>query len=84
MNQELERKVEDYKNKLLYYDQRESNIELNELVERFRTALTEAYEIGRKGERERIEQVFKEEVPPHGLSLEDSVWLKRILNKAFH
>ena len=47
-------------------------------------ALQKAYEAGRKEERERIEQVFKDEVPPHGLSLEDSVWLKRILNKAFH
>ena len=34
-------------------------------------------------ERERVEQFFKDAVPPHGLSLEDSVWLKRLLNKAF-
>lgn len=34
-------------------------------------------------ERERIEAVFEKEVPPHPLSLEDGVWLKRLLNKAF-
>jgi hypothetical protein len=54
------------------------------LRKEMKPALQEAYELGRKEERERVEQVFKDEVPPHGLSLEDSVWLKRILNKAFH
>lgn len=34
-------------------------------------------------ERDRIEDVFKKHVPPHALSLEDGVWLKRLLNKAF-
>ncbi len=34
-------------------------------------------------ERERIEAIFKEHVPPHAIDLEDSVWLKRLLNKAF-
>jgi dTDP-4-amino-4,6-dideoxygalactose transaminase len=34
-------------------------------------------------ERERIEAIFKEHVPPHAMDLEDSVWLKRLLNKAF-
>jgi hypothetical protein len=34
-------------------------------------------------ERERIEAVFIKEVPPHAMDLEDSVWLKRLLNKAF-
>ena len=38
----------------------------------------------REEERERIEAVFKEHVPPHAMNLEDSVWLKRLLNKAFH
>ena len=37
----------------------------------------------REEERERIEAVFKEHVPPHAIDLEDSVWLKRLLNKAF-
>lgn len=37
----------------------------------------------RTEERERIEAVFKEHVPPHALDLEDSVWLKRLLNKVF-
>jgi len=51
-------------------------------------ALTEAYkkgvEVGRIEERERIEAFFKEFVPPHAMDLEDSVWLKRLLNKAFN
>ena len=37
----------------------------------------------REEERGRIEAVFKEHVPPHAMDLEDSVWLKRLLNKAF-
>ena len=37
----------------------------------------------REEERERIEAVFKEHVPPHAMDLEDSVWLKRLLNKVF-
>lgn len=37
----------------------------------------------REEERERIEAIFKEHVPPHAMDLEDSVWLKRLLNKAF-
>lgn len=37
----------------------------------------------REEERERIEQIFKQYVPPHALVLEDSVWLKRLLNKVF-
>jgi hypothetical protein len=64
-----------------YLKERLTTDDLPGLVE---TIMLQAHEIGRKDERERIEQVFKEEVPPHGLSLEDSVWLKRILNKAFH
>lgn len=35
-------------------------------------------------ERKRIEAVFIKEVPPHAMDLEDSVWLKRLLNKAFN
>ena len=38
----------------------------------------------REEERGRIEAVFKEHVPPHAMDLEDSVWLKRLLNKAFN
>jgi hypothetical protein len=38
----------------------------------------------REEERERIETIFKEHVPPHAMDLEDSVWLKRLLNKAFN
>jgi len=37
----------------------------------------------REEEKERIEAIFKEHVPPHAMDLEDSVWLKRLLNKAF-
>jgi len=37
----------------------------------------------KEDERNRIQQVFIERVPPHPLNLEDSVWLKRLLNKAF-
>ena len=36
----------------------------------------------REEERERIEAIFKEHIPPHAMDLEDSVWLKRLLNKA--
>ena len=38
----------------------------------------------REEERERIEAIFKKHVPPHAMDLEDSVWLKRLLNKAFN
>lgn len=32
-----------------------------------------------------IEQVYHaKHVPPHAMDLEDSVWLKRLLNKAFN
>ena len=37
----------------------------------------------REEERERIEAIFKKHVPPHAMDLEDSVWLKRLLNKVF-
>lgn len=37
----------------------------------------------REEERERIEAIFEKHVPPHAMDLEDSVWLKRLLNKAF-
>lgn len=40
-------------------------------------------ELLEKRKRE-ISAVFEKEVPPHGLSLEDGLWLKRILNKAFN
>lgn len=36
-----------------------------------------------EAERGRIEAVFIREVPPHKMDLEDSIWLKRVLNKAF-
>lgn len=38
----------------------------------------------REEERKRIEEVFEKEVPPHGLTLEDGIWLKRLLNRAFN
>jgi hypothetical protein len=50
----------------------------------FDKLLTTEREKARADEKERIENVFKKYVPPHPLSLEDSVWLKRILNKAFN
>lgn len=46
--------------------------------------LTETDQQAREEERKRIEAIFMEVVPPHALSLEDSVWLKRLLNKAFN
>jgi hypothetical protein len=53
-------------------------------IETFLTsAIQRAYEAGIDEERERIEAIFKESVPPHAMDLEDSVWLKRLLNKAF-
>jgi hypothetical protein len=53
------------------------------LMDKAADALTTIYQRGIKSERERIEDVFKEKVPPHAMGLEDSVWLKRLLNKAF-
>lgn len=47
-------------------------------------ARTETDQQAREEERKRIEAIFMEVVPPHALSLEDSVWLKRLLNKAFN
>lgn len=51
------------------------------------SAIQRAYEAGEKKgqeeERESIEAIFKKYVPPHAMGLEDSVWLKRVLNKAF-
>lgn len=46
--------------------------------------IQEVVEDATTAERQRIEEIFKRDVPPHGLSLEDGVWLKRLLNKAFH
>lgn len=73
---------------------------LAEFDERFVTALSTEYKTrirewikytlhqelqkAREEERERIEAIFKEHVPPHAMDLEDSVWLKRLLNKAFN
>ena len=37
----------------------------------------------REEERERIENELDKHIAPHPLSLEDSVWLKRLLNKVF-
>lgn len=46
-------------------------------------ALHQQLQKAREEERERIEAVFQKHVPPHPFSLEDGVWLKRLLNKAF-
>lgn len=54
-----------------------------ELHPDFIEALHHQLQKARTEERERIEAVFKEHVPPHALDLEDSVWLKRLLNKVF-
>lgn len=53
-------------------------------IESFKDKIATSYEQGVSDERDRIEGIFKRFVPPHALSLEDSVWLKRLLNKAFH
>jgi len=53
------------------------------LMQFFSTEHAAQVEEAVRKERERIEAVFMKEVPLHGLSLEDSVWLKRLLNKAF-
>lgn len=62
--------------------------EAMEAVRFARKALTDVIhqelQKAREEERERIEAIFKELVPPHAMDLEDSVWLKRLLNKAFH
>lgn len=44
----------------------------------------EGYTAGILYERNRIEEIFEKHVPPHAMDLEDSVWLKRLLNKAFN
>lgn len=49
-----------------------------------KTILHQELQTAREEERERIEAIFKEHVPPHAMDLEDSVWLKRLLNKAFN
>lgn len=36
-----------------------------------------------EAERERIEYELDKHISPHPLSLEDSLWLKRLLNKVF-
>lgn len=56
---------------------------LNQAEEENKDKNAKAYEQGVSDERIRIENVFKRHVPPHPLDLEDSVWLKRLLNKAF-
>lgn len=48
-----------------------------------RTALTSYAEKKVIEERQRIEDVFKQYVPPHPFDLEDGVWMQRLLNKAF-
>lgn len=55
----------------------------NHLIEHVEALLATKEEAARREERERIEGIFQKFVPPHKLSLEDSVWLKRLLNKAF-
>lgn len=37
----------------------------------------------RNNERERILKVLIKEIPKHRLDLEDAMWLKRVLKKAF-
>lgn len=54
---------------------------IEQIVERAKDAETKR---AVEEERKRIEAVFIKEVPPHAMDLEDSVWLKRLLNKAFN
>ena len=56
---------------------------LEKLAKSISKTLHHQLQKAREEERERIEAVFKEHVPPHAMDLEDSVWLKRLLNKAF-
>ena len=58
-------------------------IENSKVVERCKLHGDELQK-AREKERERIEAIFKKHVPPHAMDLEDSVWLKRLLNKAFN
>lgn len=62
--------------------------DLDEIIANTLKEASEEYEREKgemvREERERIENVFKEAVPPHPMDLEDSVWLKRLLNKAFN
>ena len=50
----------------------------------FQTILVAEIERAKAEERDKIEVSLNEEIAPHGLSLEDSVWLKRVLNKVFN
>ncbi len=59
------------------------HIRLDKLIPMIEEALQKAFTAGMEVERERIEDEFKKLIPPHGLSLEDGVWLKRIMNKVF-
>jgi hypothetical protein len=58
------------------YDLEELAVDIQNLLDQHSAHLVER-------ERKRIEEIFKKEVPPHAMDLEDSVWLRRLLNKAF-
>lgn len=58
--------------------------ELEQVYTVMLNALQDVYDKGAQEEREKIEDVFKKVVPPHGMDVYDAVWLRRLLNKAFH
>lgn len=86
MNQNT-REVEDIVDELYSLAWQDGSEGLNRrsaLNERFQSAIHHQLQKAREKERERIEAIFKKHVPPHAMDLEDSVWLKRLLNKAFN
>lgn len=87
-NTEVEEVVEEFKKRFvsithLVEEDVDDPWEEKEITDWLRTTLHHQLQKAREEERERIEAVFKEHVPPHAMDLEDSVWLKRLLNKAF-
>ena len=41
------------------------------------------WKVAQESAYKEIEAVFIKQVPPHAFDLEDGVWIKRLLNKAF-
>lgn len=85
--EELQNIMEDYLShaemRAFAKDPAEHMKEMREHWQVLKSFLHQELQKARHSERERIEAIFKEHVPPHAMDLEDSVWLKRLLNKAF-
>ncbi len=76
--------ITDWLRTILETERRQADERLREVVgENTDKLWGEGYSAGILYERNRIEDIFKRHVPPHAMDLEDSVWLKRLLNKAF-